>query len=347
MTSERPEIAVIILTINQKDKTLRCLESFRAVHRPPYRIFLWDNGSADGTLDAVRALFPDVALAASPHNLGVASGRNAAAELAISKLDPAYLFFIDNDMTVSPGFLSVLHAPFAEDQRLAQTTGKIAWQSDEADSGAGPRVIYGAGGVPGQLLARRYEPCRIRRGRQGPVRRPRGVYRERRLHARAYLRIPGVGRLRSLVRSLWTGGSGFWPPSLQKGLPQPIHARCAGLSRRPTRTKLRGWSIHKGICFEQDEDMAGLHETACVPARETWVLPHRWALSADTPGVPRRTARKYRCAKGPGRRHRRRTETLTRPVLQLTASPSWHRSRLHNLVQLSYWTAWKTLVMVK
>ena len=146
MTSERPEIAVIILTINQKDKTLRCLENFRAVHRPPYLIFLWDNGSTDGALDAVRAIYPDVALASSPHNLGVASGRNAAAELAISKLDPAYLFFIDNDMTVSPGFLSVLHAPFAEDQRLAQTTGKIAWQIDEADSGAGPRVIYGAGG---------------------------------------------------------------------------------------------------------------------------------------------------------------------------------------------------------
>ena len=146
MPSEPPEIAVIILTINQKEKTLRCLESFRAVKGPPHRIFLWDNGSSDGTLDAVGARYSDVICAGSPENLGVASGRNAASDLAIATIDPAYLFFIDNDMTVSSGFLSKLFAPFAEDRRLAITTGKIACQSDDGDNATGQRVIYGAGG---------------------------------------------------------------------------------------------------------------------------------------------------------------------------------------------------------
>jgi GT2 family glycosyltransferase len=146
MSSQRPEIAVVILTINQKEKTLRCLESFRAVKEPTYRIFLWDNGSTDGTLEAVGAQYPEVVCAGSPQNLGVASGRNAASKLAISEIDPVFLFFIDNDMVVSPRFLSTLVAPFSQDPTLALTTGKIACLGEGEDNSKTERVIYGAGG---------------------------------------------------------------------------------------------------------------------------------------------------------------------------------------------------------
>lgn len=145
--SVRPvDIAVIILTINQKMKTLRCLESFRAVTFPSYRIFLWDNGSSDGTREAVAEAFPDVTVAGAPQNLGVASGRNAAAKLAFSEVAPSFLFFIDNDMTVSPDVLSILVAPFAENPTLGQTTGKIACLQADQQSVPQERVIYGAGG---------------------------------------------------------------------------------------------------------------------------------------------------------------------------------------------------------
>jgi GT2 family glycosyltransferase len=143
---EHPDVVVIILTIDQREKTLRCLESFRAVRRPAYRILLWDNGSTDGTSDAVGELYPEVALAGAPRNLGVASGRNKAAERAVALFDPPYLLFIDNDMTVSPGFLPALLAPFSDDGDLAQTTGKIACLDEATDDATGSRVIYGAGG---------------------------------------------------------------------------------------------------------------------------------------------------------------------------------------------------------
>ena len=147
MTSEPPDIAVVILTINQKEKTLRCLESFQAVKTPAYRIYLWDNGSNDGTLEAVGRQYPDVVCHGSSENLGVASGRNAASKLAISDFDPAFLFFIDNDMIVSPDFLSVLAAPFAEDPTLALTTGKLACLGEDGRPRPGPSaLIYGAGG---------------------------------------------------------------------------------------------------------------------------------------------------------------------------------------------------------
>src|SRR4030065_2289115 len=92
------EIAVVMLTMNQKDKTLRCLESFREVKEPLYRILVWDNGSTDGTEEAVREAHPEGLFYRAPLNLGVAGGRNAGAEQAIRDINPAYLLFIDNDI---------------------------------------------------------------------------------------------------------------------------------------------------------------------------------------------------------------------------------------------------------
>jgi GT2 family glycosyltransferase len=119
------EVVVIMLTVNQRDVTLRALASLSAIQAPRFQVLLWDNGSDDGTSDAVREIFPEVIVRHHPTNLGAAAGRNAAAKLAIEKFSPVYLLFIDNDMTVAPDCLSALLKPFENDSRLAQTTGKI------------------------------------------------------------------------------------------------------------------------------------------------------------------------------------------------------------------------------
>lgn len=118
-------VVVVMLTVNQRRTTMRALESLRVVTRPRFELLLWDNGSQDGTVDAVRAKYPEVTVHHHPTNLGAAKGRNAAAALAIEKFNPAYLLFIDNDMTVEPDCVQALLRPFAEDRRLAQTTGKL------------------------------------------------------------------------------------------------------------------------------------------------------------------------------------------------------------------------------
>lgn len=133
------EIAVILLTMNQREKTLRCLESFRTVKAPPHKIILWDNGSQDGTIEAVQANYPDVIAHYHPENAGVAEGRNLAAAMATKLFQPKYLMFLDNDMTVEPDFLQHLSAPFQQNKRLAQTAGKIRDLNN-------PKNLYGAGG---------------------------------------------------------------------------------------------------------------------------------------------------------------------------------------------------------
>jgi GT2 family glycosyltransferase len=134
-----PQVVVILLTFNQQEKTMRCLSSFREVTYPNFQVLLWDNGSSDHTSETARAAFPEVTTHYSQENLGVAGGRNAAAALAMERFQPDYLLFLDNDMTVEPGFLEPLIAPFASQPQLVHTTGKIRdyYQRER---------IYGAGG---------------------------------------------------------------------------------------------------------------------------------------------------------------------------------------------------------
>jgi GT2 family glycosyltransferase len=133
--------------MNQREKTLRALVSFRAITTPPFQLLLWDNGSEDGTVDCVRDAFPEVLVHHHPTNLGVASGRNAAATLAIITFDPTHLLFIDNDMIVDRDFVRALLAPFESNPHLAQTQAKLRFMNDplRLNDGGGCRIQFWLG----------------------------------------------------------------------------------------------------------------------------------------------------------------------------------------------------------
>lgn len=88
------EVSIVILSCNQRELTLRCLASLRAfMAKQGCEIILVDNGSTDGTCDAVRASFPAVKLVPLPQNIGVAPGRNVGLRMARGR----HLMILDND----------------------------------------------------------------------------------------------------------------------------------------------------------------------------------------------------------------------------------------------------------
>lgn len=87
-------ISVVVLTCNQKALTLRCLRSLASfIEAPDCELILVDNGSTDGTADAVRAEFPLVRLLAQENNIGISRGRNAG----LQRCTGEYLMILDND----------------------------------------------------------------------------------------------------------------------------------------------------------------------------------------------------------------------------------------------------------
>lgn len=144
-------LAVVILSFNQREQTLRCLQHLLALEpaEGPFDVLLWDNGSVDGTAAAVASAYPDVLVHACPTNLGVAGGRNGAARLAIETFDPGLLMFLDNDIVVLGGFVRALCEPFSGPggERVGQTQAKLrlADQPERLNDGGGCRITFWLG----------------------------------------------------------------------------------------------------------------------------------------------------------------------------------------------------------
>src|SRR5215469_424239 len=67
-------ISIIVVTWNAKSYALECLQSLQNKSgRPDVEVIVVDNGSSDGTPQAIRSRFPDVRLLENSSNLGFAA----------------------------------------------------------------------------------------------------------------------------------------------------------------------------------------------------------------------------------------------------------------------------------
>lgn len=112
------KIAVLITCYNRKEKTLSCLESLVNAYWPQnysFKVFLVDDGSSDGTTEAVKKIFPKVNVITGSGNLFWAGGMRLAWNTALEydKFD-AY-FLLNDDVKLSPDFLNGIQ----ETERLA------------------------------------------------------------------------------------------------------------------------------------------------------------------------------------------------------------------------------------
>jgi GT2 family glycosyltransferase len=140
-------IAVVMLTLNQRETTLRALRSVVPQLEPGDHVLVWDNGSSDGTVAAIEAEFPSVTAHHHPQNLGVASGRNAGAKLAEQLFQPEFLMFLDNDLVLRPGFVRALLESFARNPRLGQAQAKLLYfdEPERINDGGGCRINFWLG----------------------------------------------------------------------------------------------------------------------------------------------------------------------------------------------------------
>lgn len=74
------DITIIIVSYNTRVMTIECIRSvIEQVSAVRYEVIVLDNGSTDGSVEAIRTNFPDINLIASSENLGFGRANNAVA----------------------------------------------------------------------------------------------------------------------------------------------------------------------------------------------------------------------------------------------------------------------------
>jgi GT2 family glycosyltransferase len=100
-------VGVVVLSWNGREETLACLASLGAVSYPALAPLVVDNGSSDGTSEALAAAFPAVEVVRSETNLGFAEGSNVGIRRALER-GASHVLLLNNDVEVDPGFVGAL-----------------------------------------------------------------------------------------------------------------------------------------------------------------------------------------------------------------------------------------------
>ncbi|MDP9392181.1 MAG: glycosyltransferase [Actinomycetota bacterium] len=145
-----PRVAVVVITHQRRAELLLALDRLRTLPEQPHVVVV-DNGSTDGTSDAVHARFPEVELISSSENLG-AVGRN----VGVARLDTPYVAFCDDDTWWEPGSLATAADILDAHPQLAVVTARILVEPGGEEDPIVPELrdspVRGAPWLPGPAL---------------------------------------------------------------------------------------------------------------------------------------------------------------------------------------------------
>ena len=125
--SSAPRLDIIIVSFNARGDLERCLHSLHASPPSmPHQIIVVDNASTDGSMDAVRAAWPQVQVIDMGRNAGFAAANNAGIRAGRGEL----ILLLNSDTIVPPGSLDMLVRQLRRDPTVVA---------------AGPRLVDGEG----------------------------------------------------------------------------------------------------------------------------------------------------------------------------------------------------------
>jgi len=123
-------LTVIIVSWNVRDLLMACLRSLQAdLERAGLTADIWvvDNGSTDGTPEAVARDFPTVRLIARRDNPGFAAANNQALRAALDASPPRYFWLLNPDTEVLPGATAALIAAMETHPRVGVSGAKLLY----------------------------------------------------------------------------------------------------------------------------------------------------------------------------------------------------------------------------
>lgn len=119
MIADPPRCTVVMMTYNRREEACRTLSHLASLpDRAP--VIVVDNGSTDGTADAIARQHPHVRLVRCRRNMGA-----VARNIAVEKVTTPYVAFCDDDTRWQPGALTRAARLLDEQPGVAAVTGRI------------------------------------------------------------------------------------------------------------------------------------------------------------------------------------------------------------------------------
>lgn len=223
-------VAAIVLNYDGKDLTLQALASLQGLTYPHCDLVVVDNGSTDGSDEAVARAFPDVHRVRTEVNLGPAGGYNLGMSWAMER-GYDYLLILNNDIEVHPEMLTELVRVAEGDSSIGCVGPKTFYFSDRTR-------LASAGGII------RFKESVTRERGQGE--RDRGRYdRDEEV---SY--VNGCGML---IRREAIEAAGLWDPVFF------LSVEDADWCMRARRHGFRCWYAHRAILYHMVSDTTGVY----------------------------------------------------------------------------------------
>lgn len=116
-------VAIVIPTWNRRAEVLRCVASIDRVSYRDLLPIVVDNGSEDGTADALRALHPGLTIIENDVNLGYAGGNNVGIRRALDR-GARYVCLLNNDALLTEESIGELVRVMETDARIGVVGGR-------------------------------------------------------------------------------------------------------------------------------------------------------------------------------------------------------------------------------
>lgn len=135
-----PGLSVVVPTHDSRDITLACLESLVDAHRPDARnhgsveILVVDDGSSDGTSEAIRRNYPQVRLLRHQRARGFSAAANRGLDAARGEL----LWLLNSDTEVAPDSVAELLRVFREHPSVGVVGAQLSYPDGSPQWSGGP-----------------------------------------------------------------------------------------------------------------------------------------------------------------------------------------------------------------
>jgi GT2 family glycosyltransferase len=148
-----PKLAILLTCYNRREQTLACLQRL-SEQSICGDIYLVDDGSSDGTAEAVARNYPQVKLLRGDGNLYWVGGMHLAFGAAMQQAYDYYLWLNDDTLLVADAISILLQTH----SRLAQQGDASAIVAGSVQDPRNGRLTYGGRRRPQRWFSRKFEP---------------------------------------------------------------------------------------------------------------------------------------------------------------------------------------------